>query len=85
MTKEEFSKLCEEKVRELFAKAREIDKDIYGLTLELGIKDNDYESFRTSAFALIGEEEKVIDYRIKTHHFTTIYNDGTRKDTEEVA
>ena len=83
MSKEEFSKLCEEKVRELFAKAREIDEGIYGLTLEIGIKDGDYESFRTSAFALTGDGE--IDYRIKTHHFTTIFNDGTRKDTEEVA
>lgn len=85
MSKEEFSKLAEKAIRELFAKAREIDKDIYGLTLELVIKDNDYESFRTSAFTLKGDDEKDIDYRIKTHHFTAIFNDGTRKDTEEVA
>lgn len=82
MSKEEFSKLAEKAIRELFAKAREIDGDIYGLEVSM-CECDDYESVRTNGFAYCNDDG--IDYRIKTHHFICKFSDGTRKDWEEVA
>lgn len=78
MTKAEFSKICEATIKDLFNKAREIDADIYGLTIHLA-KCDKYESFDVHAY-----REDISD-SIAGKHFVSILENGGKLHTEEVA
>ena len=81
MTKAEFSKYCEDTIRDLYSMAHEITPDLEGLDVHICIND-EYESFSVDTFNFPGGE---LNYLLKGTHFVSKLDNGVEIHKEDVA
>ena len=80
MTKAEFSKYCEDTIRDLYSMAHEITPDLEGLDLHICI-NNEYESFSVDTFHF---PEGEIDFLLRGTHFISKLENGGEVHKEAI-